>query len=81
MAIAMKARKKAPIKKEKAEITAATVIGSAPAMTPVKATDISDKRKEIERRSYELFQKRGANHGSDWEDWFQAEQEILPDEE
>jgi HSP20 family molecular chaperone IbpA len=31
----------------------------------------------ITRRAYELFQSRGREHGHDWEDWFQAESELL----
>jgi len=28
-------------------------------------------------RAYEIFQSRGAVHGSDLEDWLQAEKEVL----
>jgi len=28
-------------------------------------------------RAYEIFQSRGAVHGSDIEDWLQAEKEVL----
>lgn len=28
-------------------------------------------------RAYELFEKRNCEHGHDWEDWFQAESELL----
>ena len=31
----------------------------------------------IARRAYELFETRGCEHGHDWEDWFQAESELL----
>ncbi len=31
----------------------------------------------IARRAYELFEKRGGEHGHDWEDWFRAESELL----
>lgn len=31
----------------------------------------------IARRAYELFEMRGGEHGHDWEDWFQAESELL----
>ena len=31
----------------------------------------------ISRRAYELFQNRGCSHGSDWDDWFRAETELL----
>jgi len=31
----------------------------------------------ITRRAYELFEVRSREHGHDWEDWFQAESEML----
>jgi HSP20 family molecular chaperone IbpA len=31
----------------------------------------------IARRAFELFEKRGGELGHDWEDWFQAETELL----
>jgi HSP20 family molecular chaperone IbpA len=31
----------------------------------------------IARRAYELFETRNREHGHDWEDWFQAESELL----
>jgi|HubBroStandDraft_5_1064220.scaffolds.fasta_scaffold962814_1 hypothetical protein len=30
----------------------------------------------IARRAYELFEKRGYEHGHDWKDWFQAESQL-----
>jgi hypothetical protein len=32
---------------------------------------------EIRLRAYELYQQRGPNNGSEQEDWFQAEREVL----
>jgi len=31
----------------------------------------------IARRAYEIFENRSREHGHDWEDWFQAESELL----
>ena len=31
----------------------------------------------VARRAYELFEARNREHGHDWEDWFQAEAELL----
>jgi hypothetical protein len=31
---------------------------------------------EVARRAYELYEHRGGEHGRDWDDWFQAEQEV-----
>ena len=32
---------------------------------------------EIARRAYDIFLARGAIHGSDFDDWLQAEQELM----
>lgn len=32
---------------------------------------------EIRARAYELFEARGARHGNDWSDWFEAEQQLI----
>ena len=34
-------------------------------------------REQIAQRAYEIHHRRGGQHGSDWEDWLQAEREIL----
>lgn len=34
-------------------------------------------REAIELRAYELFEQRGRVHGRDWQDWFEAEKQIL----
>ncbi len=34
-------------------------------------------RERIAHRAYEIHHRRGGQHGSDWEDWLQAEREIL----
>lgn len=34
-------------------------------------------RERIAQRAYEIHHQRGSQHGSDWEDWLQAEREIL----
>lgn len=31
---------------------------------------------DVARRAYELYEGRGAGDGHDWDDWFQAEQEL-----
>jgi hypothetical protein len=33
----------------------------------------------IAARAYELFLRRGAVHGQDWEDWLAAERELAAD--
>jgi len=39
--------------------------------------DIQQIQLAIARRAHELFETRGREHGHDWEDWFQAETELL----
>jgi HSP20 family molecular chaperone IbpA len=31
----------------------------------------------VARRAYEIFESRGCAHGHDWNDWYQAESELL----
>jgi DUF2934 family protein len=35
------------------------------------------RREDIERRAYELYEQRGREEGHDWDDWLQAEREML----
>jgi hypothetical protein len=32
---------------------------------------------DVERRAYELYEQRGREDGRDWDDWLQAEREML----
>ena len=34
-------------------------------------------RESVSRRAYELYEKRGADHGRELEDWVKAENEVL----
>jgi len=50
----------------------------APLMSgQVEATIRSFFHKEIEALAYKLFEERGHACGGDWEDWFEAERQIL----
>ena len=31
---------------------------------------------DISARAYELYERRGGEHGQDWDDWLQAEREL-----
>jgi HSP20 family molecular chaperone IbpA len=65
------------------------MISTRPQRMPVLATplrptsmealqwDIQQIQLSIARRAYELFEMRHREHGHDWEDWFQAESEML----
>jgi HSP20 family molecular chaperone IbpA len=50
---------------------------------PVIEADVLDEMTEtnslIAQRAYEIYESRSGRHGDDQEDWFTAEQEILPD--
>jgi HSP20 family protein len=55
-----------------------------PAAVRLNLWNVEDLRWEMQsvqlaiaRRAYELFEKRGGEHGHDWEDWFRAESELL----
>ena len=53
-----------------------------PQSVPLVEADILDKMNEtrelIAQRAYEIYRSRGGAHGADQDDWFNAEQEILP---
>jgi len=44
--------------------------------------DVFDRMNEtkslIAQRAYEIYESRGSDHGADRDDWFQAEEELLP---
>jgi hypothetical protein len=53
------------------------------AKTITKQSRASDKPKSsgamreiIQKKAYELFEKRGRAHGNDWKDWLEAERII-----
>jgi hypothetical protein len=50
------------------------------AIFPSPKPDISSlelTERYIERRAYELYERRGREHGRDQEDWFEAQSEIF----
>ncbi len=55
--------------------------GKAQSVQLVEA-DVFDRMNEtnglIAQRAYEIYQSRGGRHGSDQDDWFTAEQQVLP---
>ena len=48
---------------------------TATASEPISGT--LSLEEQIRGRAYELYVKRGSESGSEQDDWFQAEQEIL----
>ena len=65
---------------EKPESGLATLSRAAHEVSVVEVDmpDLSPRiaHEEIQRRAYERFLQRGAQHGNDWADWFQAEAEL-----
>lgn len=39
----------------------------------------SGTQDDIARRAYQLYERRGGEHGHDWDDWFEAERELRQD--
>lgn len=45
-----------------------------------EGTDDRLLHERIAERAYELHQKRGGDHGRDWEDWLEAERMVLSEQ-
>ncbi len=43
--------------------------------TPSKPSG-DDLRNKVEKKAYEIWQKKGCSHGADWSDWFEAEKAV-----
>ena len=52
-------------------------MANAKAQTRRETTPIVDVDERIRQRAFELFQLRGCQDGHDFDDWMQAESEIL----
>jgi len=50
--------------------------GAEKATQKTSKVELSDYLENVKKRAYEIFQKRGSSHGSDFEDWLKAEKEI-----
>jgi Protein of unknown function (DUF2934) len=40
------------------------------------ASELQPSEEDIRRRAYEMYLERGGSHGSDFEDWVRAEEEL-----
>lgn len=52
-----------------------------PARTSTKSNGASASLTDpdaVSRRAYEIYQRRGGNHGADLDDWLEAERELGP---
>lgn len=45
--------------------------------TETQTTFAIDPQEQVRRRAFEIYEKRGKEHGHDVEDWLQAEAEII----
>ncbi|MBI3615165.1 MAG: DUF2934 domain-containing protein [Candidatus Omnitrophica bacterium] len=41
------------------------------------AGDEKPTQERVAQLAYQLYQKRGGEHGRDWEDWFNAEEILI----
>jgi hypothetical protein len=54
---------------------------SKPARPPKKSNGAAEQFNDadaVARRAYEIYQRRGGNHGADLDDWLEAERELRP---
>jgi len=47
-----------------------------PAAGPAQPVSPAIFAERVEKKAYELFEKRGCQNGCDWDDWFQAEKIV-----
>ncbi|MBI4476057.1 MAG: DUF2934 domain-containing protein [Acidobacteria bacterium] len=50
--------------------------GGPAAPPPGMEADWELSREEIGRRAYEIYERRGSDHGRDFDDWLEAEQQL-----
>jgi len=72
----MATAKRARTTKKNGEAKAEKPSKTATAITELMTQPV-DVQDAIRQRAYELFQRRGGQHGTDLEDWVRAEREIL----
>ena len=81
--VATKIAEKKPVAAEKKSAPAVTAKASAApakapaAAAPVKANKKAPTREEIRVRAYHIFISRGASHGRDFDDWLEAERQLM----
>jgi hypothetical protein len=53
---------------------------ASPAKSPIIAASaprVQASQRRIKDRAFEIFEKRGSQHGHDLQDWFHAEHQVL----
>ena len=69
-------RKRRMIKRIKRQMRKKKYSPSSSEKTPKPAVSSEEFHSRVEQKAYELFESRGAAHGSDWADWFEAEKLV-----
>jgi len=41
-----------------------------------KIVDVNNFTRRVEKKAYELYEKRGSEWGHDWDDWFEAQRRV-----
>jgi hypothetical protein len=53
------------------------VAGRGPSIAEHKVPTSEELQRDIAKRAFELYERRGWNHGEDLTDWLEAEQQVL----
>lgn len=53
-----------------------TTIRKRGSSVKVSKKSLKELHEKIQKRAYELYEKRGATPGNDWADWFEAEKSV-----
>jgi hypothetical protein len=77
MAMAKRPRTKKTPAAAEAKKSPAKAEASVSKQVAAVTTRTVDIQEAVRLRAYELFLQRGCQHGADFDDWLQAEQEIL----
>ena len=56
---------------------AKTMVSSAPTTQKPRAASNQPTQEEIALRAYQIYLKRGATPGNEFEDWMQAERQLI----
>jgi hypothetical protein len=56
---------------------AKTMVSSAPTAQKPRAASNQPTQEEIALRAYQIYLKRGATPGNEFEDWMQAERQLI----
>ena len=54
-----------------------TSVGETPSLVEPRISSSEELQRDIAKRAYEMYERRGWNHGQDLSDWLEAEQQVL----